>query len=155
MGIGEFTQAWNFLGLKGTPDEINKAFNEVDVDGSGVVSFKEFSDAIQGNRLAELNVSGLLTKMDGTLSNLGSYLAKVGNSFDILKKTEERRRLMKEEWEANIDSKTVEIIQKLQKALGRPETQVDDEEKIYNTLQGKCAYIFLHFLLSLNLKKNI
>ena len=52
MGIGEFTQAWNFLGLKGTPDEINKAFGDVDVDGSGVVSFKEFSDAIQGNRLA-------------------------------------------------------------------------------------------------------
>jgi hypothetical protein len=105
-------------------------FLHFEVDGSGVVSFKEFADAIQGNRLAESNVSGVLRIMDGTLSNLGSYLAKVGNSFDILKKTEERRRLMKEEWEANIDSKTNEIIQKLQKTLGRPETQVDDKEKI-------------------------
>merc|ERR1711997_858936 len=34
MGVGEFTQAWSFLGLKGTPEEIADAFASVDTDNS-------------------------------------------------------------------------------------------------------------------------
>ena len=67
--------------MKGTPEEIAEAFADVDVDGSGVVTFKEFAAAIQGSRMAELNVSMLLTKMDGTLDNLGKYMEKIGNRY--------------------------------------------------------------------------
>ena len=102
MQIGEFTQAWNFLGLKGTSQEIQDAFKQVDVDNSGVVSFIEFGHL------------GIL---------------------DVLKVTENRRRLMKEEWEANIDAKTVEIIGKLNEAMGNPKRDIGDEEKFYNTLK--------------------
>jgi Ca2+-binding EF-hand superfamily protein len=135
MGIGEFTQAWGFLGLKGTPEEINDAFKQVDVDNSGVVSFKEFAQAIKSNRLSEMSVSVVLRKMDGQLGNLGKYMDKVRGDLDVLRKTEQRRRLMKEEWEANIDQKTLEIIDKLNDALGNPKREIGDEEKFYNTLQ--------------------
>ena len=73
--------------------------------------------------------------MDGQLGNLGSYMEKFLSNLDVLKATENRRRLMKEEWEANIDAKTVEIIGKLNEAMGNPKRDIGDEEKFYNTLK--------------------
>merc|ERR1712187_1069049 len=37
----EFTQAWFFLGLKGSEQEINDAFKSVDADRSGLVDINE------------------------------------------------------------------------------------------------------------------
>jgi len=135
MQIGEFAQAWNVLGLKGTPQEMQDAFKQVDVDNSGVVSFKEFATAIKDSRLSELSVSSVLRKMDGQLGNLGSYMDKLKSNLDVLKATENRRRLTKEEFEADIDAKTVEIIGTLNEAMGNPNRDIGDEEKFYNTLK--------------------
>ena len=60
---------------------------------------------------------------------------KLKSNLDVLKATENRRRLMKEEWEANIDAKTVEIIGKSNEAMGDPKCEIGDEEKFNNTLK--------------------
>jgi hypothetical protein len=39
-------------------------------------------------------LGAVLGKMDGVLGNLGKYMDKIKDSYDVLKKTEERRRLM-------------------------------------------------------------
>ena len=43
----EFKQAWFFLGLKGTQNEITSAFNNVDADNSGYVDLQEFIKTIK------------------------------------------------------------------------------------------------------------
>ena len=63
----EFLQAWEFLGLEGSESEVRDAFKSVDKDNSGIVDRVEFCDAIKGSRMAELNLSVLLTQMDGHL----------------------------------------------------------------------------------------
>jgi hypothetical protein len=50
---------------------------------------------------------------------------------------------MKEEWEANIDVKSKDIIVKLEKTLGKQPATVDEEEKLFNTLKGKKFTFFL------------
>eukprot|EP00492_Amphilonche_elongata_P000273 TRINITY_DN1138_c0_g1_i1.p1 TRINITY_DN1138_c0_g1~~TRINITY_DN1138_c0_g1_i1.p1 ORF type:complete len:156 (+),score=39.51 TRINITY_DN1138_c0_g1_i1:59-469(+) len=59
----EFTQAWFFLGLKGTQDETHGSFDKVDSDSSGFVDIDEFCNAIRSDRLMELNLKQLLTKL--------------------------------------------------------------------------------------------
>merc|ERR1711879_893184 len=56
LGQWEFTQAWFFLGLKGTSDEIDEAFKSVDTNNSGLVDLQEFQKAIKDERLLELNL---------------------------------------------------------------------------------------------------
>merc|ERR1712048_1038738 len=71
----EFKQAWEFLGLEGTDEEVREAFASVDRDSSGVVGRVEFSEAIKGSRLAELSLSVLLTQMDGHLEGMDEFFA--------------------------------------------------------------------------------
>ena len=42
LGFPEYVEAWKFLGLQGSSQEIKKAFDSVDVDESGVVDWDEF-----------------------------------------------------------------------------------------------------------------
>merc|ERR1711879_720699 len=63
MGAWEFTQAWFFLGLKGSEEEIADAFKSVDTNNSGLVDIDEFITAIKGSRMAELSLSNALSKM--------------------------------------------------------------------------------------------
>merc|ERR1712048_1030572 len=63
MGNWEFTQAWLFLGLKGTEEEIKDAFKSVDKNNSGLIDLNEFKTAIKAERLMELNLSQVLDKM--------------------------------------------------------------------------------------------
>merc|ERR1712079_540809 len=57
MGQWEFTQAWLFLGLKGSESEIDEAFTKVDANNSGLIDLKEFIGAIKSERLMELNLT--------------------------------------------------------------------------------------------------
>ena len=76
----EFTQAWFFLGLKGSESEIADAFKSVDTDKSGKISLKEFMTAIKSERNAELNLKHVLTKMGVQLNNQnGQYDRFKGN----------------------------------------------------------------------------
>merc|ERR1712053_30631 len=62
LGEWEFTQAWFFLGLKGSEDEIKESFKSVDTNNSGLVDIDEFISAIKGSRMAELSLGSLLSK---------------------------------------------------------------------------------------------
>merc|ERR1711981_83796 len=92
-------------GLKGTEDEINEAFNSVDTDGSGV-DLNEFKKAIKSERLVELNLRNVLDKM-------GVKLNDMGGNYESFKATEQRRRLMKKEYEEKLANKTKEMISRL------------------------------------------
>merc|ERR1711981_300303 len=63
LGAWEFAQAWFFLGLKGSEDEIRDAFKSVDTNGSGMIDIDEFIKAIKGERMAELSLGNILSKM--------------------------------------------------------------------------------------------
>ena len=82
-------------------------------DGSGVVDRIEFCDAIKGSRMAELNLSVLLTQMDGHLEGMEGFFEDFKNKkaeaeaaaaaqsemdaekFAKFLQTARRRRLMK------------------------------------------------------------
>lgn len=82
LGKWEFAQAWLFLGLKGSEEEINDAFESVDADGSGVIDLDEFITAIKSERMVELNLRNVLQKMGVQLNN-------VGGQYDRFKATEQ------------------------------------------------------------------
>merc|ERR1712110_545869 len=63
LGQWEFQQAWFYLGLKGTEDEIKDTFGEVDTNSSGLIDLKEFITAIKGERMLELSLTRVLNKM--------------------------------------------------------------------------------------------
>merc|ERR1712146_508891 len=85
LGQWEFTQAWFFLGLKGSEDEINDSFKSVDTNNSGLVDIDEFINAIKGSRMAELSLGSLLSKM-------GVQWQQNAGQFDKFKATEKRRQ---------------------------------------------------------------
>ena len=125
----EFTQAWFFLGLKGSEEEINKAFRDVDTNRSGEVDLGEFMRAIKSERMEELNLKHVLGKMGVQLNNLDGQ-------YDRFKATEQRRRLLKKKWEENIGHLTKKIITKLSIVTSTPVPEKNPEkEKLYNTLK--------------------
>lgn len=63
LGAWEFQQAWFYLGLKGSETEIKEAFGNVDNNNSGMIDIDEFKNAIKGERMMELNLKHVLTKM--------------------------------------------------------------------------------------------
>ena len=84
----------------------------------------------------ELNLRNVLDKMGVQLNNLGGR-------YDQFKATEQRRRLMKKEYEEKLNKRTKEIIQRLAKISDRDVAAPDPEgEKMYNTLRD---VIFMKF----------
>merc|ERR550534_3550406 len=69
----EFIQAWKFLGLQGSEQEISRSFRQVDVDSSGYLDRREFSDAVRNSRNEELSLALLLGQMDGHLEGLEGF----------------------------------------------------------------------------------
>ena len=84
LGQWEFQQAWFYLGLKGTENEIKEAFTEVDGNNSGKIDIDEFKNAIKGSRMMELNMKHLFTKM-GVMADAKK------KGFEAMKATEKRR----------------------------------------------------------------
>merc|ERR1712187_866359 len=105
IGRWEFQQAWFFLGLKGTPSELDEAFTKVDTNGSGMIDLEEFITAIRNERMVELNLKNVFDK-------LGVKVAGVNNKYEAFAKTMKRRRLLKKKMEDNIERATKNIISK-------------------------------------------
>ena len=77
MAYEEYAEAWKFLGRGQDDDEIRKTFDSVDVDGSGLVEWNEFTfqKAMNFGALANLEIlNGLLIDTSGLLSALRSDL---------------------------------------------------------------------------------
>ena len=49
LELNEFRKAWNHLGLKGSKDEVKRAFHGVDVDNSGYIDRDEFIAAVKSS----------------------------------------------------------------------------------------------------------
>ena len=56
LGEFEFTQAWGYLGLKGSEQEVRDAFRGVDTNNSGFIDLGEFQTAIMSERMMELSL---------------------------------------------------------------------------------------------------
>merc|ERR550534_1818009 len=91
LGFPEYVEAWKFLNRPGGPDEIKKAFDSVDIDGSGVCDWNEFAFSLMGESalafgpLAELELlNELLDSTSNLLTSLNEGLA------DSAKMIEER-----------------------------------------------------------------
>ena len=119
-------EAWMFLGLKGSEDEIQDSFASVDTNNSGLVDIDEFKTAIKSDRLMELNMTSLFEK-------LGIQVATKEERFRAFEATARRRRLMKQQYEEQVAICTKEIIEKLAAVSGREVPSKDPEkQEIYN-----------------------
>ena len=49
LSFKEFSEAWRDLGLKASGEEFRDAFNQVDMDKSGLVDVHEFKTAVKDN----------------------------------------------------------------------------------------------------------
>ena len=86
LEIEEFHKAWAFLGLSGTPTEIDRAFKAVDVDSSGKVDRDEFAQAVKDSRLAELSLTVLVEGMDGHLEGLEEIFVSYKSKLEEARK---------------------------------------------------------------------
>merc|ERR1712062_407 len=82
----EFRKAWEFLGLEGSVEEMNRAFDQVDSDKSGVVDRYEFKTAIKDSRAAELSLTMLLTNLDGKIDGLDDIFNTYKTKLEEAKK---------------------------------------------------------------------
>merc|ERR1712025_178324 len=125
LGLWEFQQAWFFLELKGSEEEIRDAFKKVDSNNSDLVDLDEFKEAIKSERLLELNMKHLFRK---TGVEVGSQQQR----YEAFKSTEKRRRLMKQEWDAKVAELTEQIIDTL---AGITKTEVPQKAPAMKNVQ--------------------
>jgi Ca2+-binding EF-hand superfamily protein len=84
LGFPEYSEAWKFLGRPGDEAAIKNCFDSVDVDGSGLVEWSEFSFSLMGEKalqfgpLADLetlsmlmgDTAGLFSQMKSTMKEM-------------------------------------------------------------------------------------
>jgi Ca2+-binding EF-hand superfamily protein len=129
LGGWEFAQAWMYLGLKGSEEEVSQAFKSVDNDGSGMISLSEFITAIKNSRLVELSLNKVLQKM-------GVNIMNTQGQYEKFRAATQRRRLLKAKYEENVTTVTKDIIDKLSKIVKVDVPQKNEEdEKLYKTLR--------------------
>ena len=129
LGQWEFQQAWFYLGLKGTEEEVKRAFADVDADNSGMVDLNEFITTIKSARMSELSLNHVLKKM-------GVHFDESQAAYEAYKKKAQRRRILKRNMEANVATQTQEIIKKLAMMSDTPLPEKNSEDaKLYKTLK--------------------
>ena len=78
------SEAWFFLGLKDTEEEIKQAYKDINTNAGDQIDMDEFKNAIKGSRMMELNMKHLFTKM-GVMADAKK------KGFEAMKATEKRR----------------------------------------------------------------
>ena len=81
LGFPEYVEAWKFLGLQGSADEIKKAFDSVDVDGSGIVDWDEFCFSIMGDKATKYGVLADMEDLQRLLKNTVSEYTILGDTL--------------------------------------------------------------------------
>eukprot|EP00493_Phyllostaurus_siculus_P015783 UN16026 len=79
LGFPEYMEAWKFIGQPGTDADIKKAFDGVDIDRSGLLTWTEFVFSIMGKKAQNYGV-----------------LADMESLQDLLKETVTELSLLKE-----------------------------------------------------------
>jgi len=127
IGQREFLQAWIFLGLSGTDEEIRDAFSCVDTDNSGGVDIDEFITAITNERLPELNVQNVLRGFDVQLNLLEDTFTQWQNAAI-------RRRQAAKDMFEKTDRLGQQIIDKICSLVGETPS-VDDKRDFFKNLK--------------------
>jgi hypothetical protein len=78
----------------------------VDTNNSGLIDVNEFITAIKGERMMELSLTRVLNKM-------GVKYSDGQSQYEAFKKTANRRRLMKKQYEENLRNVSRELVVKL------------------------------------------
>ena len=117
------------LGSSSAWRDLKTKSEKVDTNKSGQVDINEFKTAIKSERMMELNMGSLFSK-------LGIEVASKEDRFRAFEATMRRRRLMKQNYEENVQKATKNIIEKLCQVTGKAVPHKDeDKQKMYNTLK--------------------
>merc|ERR1719281_783686 len=96
LGFTEFARAWEDLGLGSREDEIMRAYYKVDSDRSGSIELAEFMEAIKSEKMDELNMNLLFSKMGDELGIVWKNMASAKDRYAKFETTAQRRRVMKQ-----------------------------------------------------------
>jgi len=113
LSFKEFGEAWRYLGLKASGDELREAFDVVDTDKSGLVDVHEFKTAVKDNRLTELNMTVLLDAM-------GVELGSIADRYKAFSATQARRRAQRKTMEETLSERLSNCVNELCSITGKP-----------------------------------
>merc|ERR1719499_2221872 len=133
LGFTEFARAWEDLGLGSREDEIMRAYYKVDADRSGSIELAEFMDAIQGEKLDELNLNLIVSKMGAELGVKMGDLRNNKERYKAFELTAQRRRLMKQKMEEDMQKNLSVLVDKICGLLNEPIPDPDGR-KYYATM---------------------
>jgi Ca2+-binding EF-hand superfamily protein len=114
LGFPEYNEAWRFLSQPGNDSDIKKAFDSVDVDGTGLVDWDEFVFSIMGEAALKYgtlaDMEKLTTLLDSTLKDYNMIRDTLGevradNDARAVRNKELRNRLdnMKDDVQSTIN----------------------------------------------------
>merc|ERR1711953_1025593 len=110
----------------------SKAFNDVDVDNSGVIEITEFKEAIKGERMAELNMKVIASNMENSIDSLADYMKNFKQRYENAMATAKRRRAMRAKFVNRLMQRAGELLEKLE--------SVDSDTKVAKDEQGAKFY---------------
>jgi Ca2+-binding EF-hand superfamily protein len=102
LGYEEYLESWKFLSRPGIDEEIKKAFESIDVDGTGLVEWTEYVFSLMGEKalnfgaLADLEtLHNVLKESEGIMNELRGALveAKESTKDRVERNSEMRNRL--------------------------------------------------------------
>ena len=105
------------MGLEGSVDEQNRAFDNVDVDKSGIVDRDEFKSAIKDSRATELSLTVLLQAMDGELEGFDDIFSTYKTKLEEAKKKAQMNLLDSEEAFKRFQKTVVTMLPKFLKRI--------------------------------------
>ena len=137
LGLPEYGEAWKFLGRGGNEDEIKKAFDSVDIDGSGLVAIEEFVMSLMGKKamnfgaLADLEILvKLLDETSGLLAGLQADLGDAKMSVEARAKRNAEPQERTEHMKKDMGESMVNVIGKMLSIMGQNPEDILTEEEI-------------------------
>eukprot|EP00492_Amphilonche_elongata_P002330 TRINITY_DN258_c0_g1_i3.p1 TRINITY_DN258_c0_g1~~TRINITY_DN258_c0_g1_i3.p1 ORF type:complete len:338 (+),score=92.20 TRINITY_DN258_c0_g1_i3:430-1443(+) len=141
LGYEEYVESWKFLNRPGTDEDIKKAFDAIDVDGTGLVEWNEFAFSLMGEKalnfgaLADLEtLDNLLIETEEVMKGLRDALfeSKASNSDRAERNKDMRERLQRMKGEMN--SSLNSVIGKVMSVMGQDARDLMTDEQITKVL---------------------
>ena len=133
LGYPEYQEAWKFLGQPGTNEAIKKAFDGVDVDGSGLVEWSEFCFSIMGQASAKYGVLADMEQLERLLSNTVKEYVILRDTLHEVRENNDVRAERNGRLRARLDNMKGEVGAQMNALFAnmsgiRPEDVMSDEE---------------------------